>query len=266
MESVRTGPRTPRDWAGTRGSPCLDYGGLHRGLRKGLVTGMDVIYLYDGWQVLEEREWDSTDSKWEPRRQYVEGGTYIDEHLIFDKDTDNDGDCTDAGGSERYFYCQQANWNVVAVTDSSGDTVEKIDYDPYGEATVTVQPGKTASGNPYLFQGRRWDDEVSLYYFRNRVLSPVLGRFLQRDAIGHRDSLNIYHFERCQPTRSIDPLGYVTYTIVVDITLDNKVIMKYKAQMGYDCEARSCTNSPIGLGWFWPNGSPWIPILSRFII
>jgi len=114
------------------------YDGLNRRVKKDLAAGTDVIYLYDGWQVLEEREWDSADSRWEPRRQYVEGGTYIDEHLIFDKDTDDDGDCTDAGGSERYFYCQQANWNVVAVTDSNGDTVEKVKYDPYGEATVTV--------------------------------------------------------------------------------------------------------------------------------
>ena len=56
------------------------------------------------------------------------GGTYIDEVLVFDKDTDDDGDCTDAGGSSRYFYAQQANWNVVAVTDSSGDTVELLRY------------------------------------------------------------------------------------------------------------------------------------------
>jgi len=84
------------------------YDGLNRRVKKDLATGTDLIYLYDGWQVLEEREWDSTDSKWEPRRQYVEGGTYIDEHLIFDKDTDNDGSCVDAGGSERFFYAQQA--------------------------------------------------------------------------------------------------------------------------------------------------------------
>ena len=64
-----------------------------------------IIHPYHAWQVLEEREGDSNgegaeDDKWEPRRQYAEGGIYIDEHLIFDRDTDADGDCTDAGGSE----------------------------------------------------------------------------------------------------------------------------------------------------------------------
>jgi len=87
------------------------YDGLNRRVKKDLASGTDVMYLYDGWQVLEEREYDAGDTAWEPRRQFVEGGTYIDEHLIFDKDTDGDGDCTDAGGSSRYFHAQQANWN-----------------------------------------------------------------------------------------------------------------------------------------------------------
>ena len=107
------------------------------------------------------------------RREYVYGGTYIDEPLIFDKDTDSDGDCTDAGGSSRYFYCQQANWNVVAVAAPDATVVEKVKYDPYGQATVTVQQNQNASGNPYLFQGRRWDSEIGLYYFRNGLTRPV---------------------------------------------------------------------------------------------
>jgi RHS repeat-associated protein len=145
-----------------------------------------VVYLYDGWQVVEERELDG--ATWEARRQFVYGGVYIDEPLIFDKDTDADGDCVDAGGSSRYFYAQQANFNVVAVTSGDGTVVEKMVYTPYGEAVVTVQGGQSASGNPYLFQGRRWDDEADLYYFRNRSLNPRLGRFIQRDPIRYVDS------------------------------------------------------------------------------
>jgi len=34
---------------------------------------------------LEERKYDTTDSGGEPRRQYGEGGAYIDEHLFFDR-------------------------------------------------------------------------------------------------------------------------------------------------------------------------------------
>ena len=166
------------------------YDGLNRRVKKDLAADTDVYCLYDGWQVLEEREYDSGDTQWEPRRQYVYGGLYIDEPLIFDKDTDGDGVCDDA----RYFYCKQANWNVVAVTGSDGTVVEKIEYDPYGESTVTVQSGQSASGNPYLFQGRRWDIETSLYYFRNRMMDPVLGRFIQRDPFGYSNGLSLYEY------------------------------------------------------------------------
>lgn len=196
------------------------YDGKNRRVKKDLASGTDVLYINHGWQELEEREWDTNgegteDDKWEPRRQYVYGPTYVDEVLIFDKDTDSDGDCTDGEGSSRYFYAQQANWNVVAVTDSSGDTAERIKYDPYGEATVSVQPGHSSTGNPYLFQSRRWDSEVSLYYFRNRVMSPVLGRFLQRDPHVYADQISLYEYAGSSPCVSIDPLGeyWITFEL-----------------------------------------------------
>jgi len=84
------------------------------------------------------------------------------------------------GGSTRYLYAQQANFNVVALTASDGTVIERVKYDPYGEATVTVEQGQSASGNPYLFTGRQWDPESDLYYFRNRYYSPRLGGWAAR--------------------------------------------------------------------------------------
>jgi len=179
------------------------YDGLNRRVKKDLASGTDVMYLYDGWQVLEEREYDAGDTAWEPRRQFVEGGTYIDEHLIFDKDTDDDDVCDDA----RYFYCQQANWNVVAVADSAGDPAELIAYDPYGTPTVEVQDGHSSTGNPYLFQGRRWDPETGLYYFRNRVYDPTLGRFLQRNKLAYYEAASPNEFAAGNVVTYVDPLG-----------------------------------------------------------
>ncbi|HET6456058.1 MAG TPA: RHS repeat-associated core domain-containing protein, partial [Armatimonadota bacterium] len=178
------------------------YDGLNRRVKKDLTSGTDVIYLYDGWRCIEEREDDG--GAWEARRQYVYGGTYIDEPLIFDKDTDGDGDCTDAGGSSRFFYCQQANFNVVALAESDGDVVEKIKYDPYGEYTFILD-GST--GNTLLFQGQRYDAESGLYYFRNRYLSPVLGSFLQRDPHEYGDGMHLYLFAHDAPVGRRDPLG-----------------------------------------------------------
>ena len=82
------------------------YDGLNRRTKKDLAAGTDIVYLYDGWRCIEERELDG--ETWEARRQTVHGGRYIDEVLIFDKDTDSDGDCTeeDGAGSKRYLYCE----------------------------------------------------------------------------------------------------------------------------------------------------------------
>ena len=141
--------------------------------------------------------------------------------MIFDKDTDDDGVCDDT----RYYYCQQANYNVVALTDDTGTVVEKIEYDPYGEYTLILD-GST--GNPYLFQGRRWDSEADLYYFRNRSYSPRLGRFMQRDPLyggtyscqsgeaiqtvrtlvpEQKNADSLYEYVRSQPVAARDPYG-----------------------------------------------------------
>ncbi len=72
------------------------------------------------------------------------------------------------------------------------------------------EDGHSATGNPYLFQGRRWDSEVSLYYFRHRAYSPVLGRFLQRDPAGHvKTEKNLYVYSGSRPTFNVDPFGLV---------------------------------------------------------
>ncbi|WP_418202202.1 RHS repeat-associated core domain-containing protein [Anaerohalosphaera lusitana] len=45
----------------------------------------------------------------------------------------------------------------------------------------------TAFANPYMYTGRRYDPETGLYYYRARMYSPTLGRFLQPDLIGYAD-------------------------------------------------------------------------------
>jgi len=203
------------------------YDGLNRRVKKDLTSGTDVIYLYDGWQCIEEREDDG--GTWEARRQYVYGGRYIDEPLIFDKDYDSDGICTDfnyggSRGAHRYYYAQQVNYNVTAMVVDDGDGsvtfIEWAEYDPYGAATVTIADGQSATGNPYLFQGRRWEEEAGLYYFRNRWYSAELGRFLQRDPAGYVDGMGLYRAVRDNPISLTDPSGALSH-------IDRKILAIY---------------------------------------
>ena len=38
---------------------------------------------------------------------------------------------------------------------------------------------------------------------------PRLGRFMQRDPIGYRDGMSVYHYQRLQPITHADPSGKV---------------------------------------------------------
>ncbi|HPD46834.1 MAG TPA: RHS repeat-associated core domain-containing protein [Anaerohalosphaeraceae bacterium] len=89
--------------------------------------------------------------------------------------------------------------------------VERYVYDVFGAVNVYDGSGtpldESAYGNPYMFTGRRYDDETGLYYYRARMYAPDLGRFLQPDPIGYDDGMNMYTYVGNNPTSFVDPFG-----------------------------------------------------------
>ncbi|MBS3764594.1 MAG: hypothetical protein KGZ25_14950, partial [Planctomycetes bacterium] len=146
-------------------------------------------YAYDGWQVVEEHinrgkavsgkgKGNGRRGRRETIRTYTYGN-YIDEPITM----------TTSRGNRTYYYHTNNLYNVRAMTDERGKVRERYRYSAYGEATILDPDGnerpESALGNPYMFQGRRLDPESALYYFRNRMMSSELGRFLQRDPVGY---------------------------------------------------------------------------------
>ena len=113
--------------------------------------------------------------------------------IVFDA---GDGIVFDAGdgivsmqrGGVDYYYVEDDLGNIMAMTDANGAAVERYEYADFGAVQFFNGAGQSIPastiGNPYVFTGRRFDAETSLYNFRTRYLDPNMGRFTTRDTIG----------------------------------------------------------------------------------
>ncbi|NJL27793.1 MAG: hypothetical protein HC897_07795 [Thermoanaerobaculia bacterium] len=61
--------------------------------------------------------------------------------------------------------------------------------------------------NRLTFQGRPYDAETGLFYFRNRYYDPELGRFITPDPLGYVDGPSVYAFAGYSPFNYGDPYG-----------------------------------------------------------
>jgi len=188
---------TPPNW---NEKAAYVYDGLNRRVKKDLDSGTDILYIYDGWQCIEERNAASPSTV---LRQYAYGGQYIDEIVC---------KIEDPGGTPgKLFYLHDCNYNVVALTNTSAAVQERYNYEPYGGLTIAEADydviSATTQNNSLTFQGQRYDAESGLYYFRNRYLSPVIGRFLQRDPDEYADGMSLYSFVHDAPVGRRDPQG-----------------------------------------------------------
>jgi len=149
------------------------YDYLGRLVKRSVVSGMTSKYVYDGDQIIAE--YDGSNNL---VRKFVYGAG-IDEPVmtvVRSQETE-----------DRYYYHYDGLGSVIALSDSSKNIVEKYSYDVFGTPTIrdaqNAVLSTSAYGNPYMFTGRQYDAQSSLYYYRARFYSPVLGRFLQPDPV-----------------------------------------------------------------------------------
>ena len=69
--------------------------------------------------------------------QYVWGLRYANDLVLRDRATGGSGNLGESGSglNERLYALQDANWNVVALVDTSGVIQERFTYTAYGAAT-----------------------------------------------------------------------------------------------------------------------------------
>jgi RHS repeat-associated protein len=140
---------------------------------------------YDGQHLAVE-----LDSSNAVLRRYVYGPGVDEPILVYENDN---------LGTPRWLHADERG-SIVAVSDSNGDASTINSFDEYGI------PGAYNYGR-FQYTGQAWLPEIGMYYYRARMYSPTLGRFLQTDPIGFAGGMNLYGYVLNDPINFTDPLG-----------------------------------------------------------
>ncbi|MCP4369461.1 MAG: RHS repeat-associated core domain-containing protein, partial [Deltaproteobacteria bacterium] len=108
-----------------------------------------------------------------------------------------------------HYYLYDGNGNVGQLVESvNGDVVAHYEYDAFGK--VSVAKGTQTVNNPYQFSTKYSDGETGLVYYGYRYYDPETGRWLSRDAIEEKDTLNLYLYSLNDAINGYDLLGLYT--------------------------------------------------------
>jgi RHS repeat-associated protein len=150
------------------------------------VNGVETNLLYDGQNLVGEY-----DGAGRLTRRYV-FGPGVDAPLV-----QYEGAATN---TKSWLYANQQG-SVVALANATGATTASQGYGPFGET-------EGIPGSRFGYTGQQYLAALGLYYYKARMYSPGLGRFLQTDPVGYADDLNWYAYVGNNPVNFTDPTGH----------------------------------------------------------
>ncbi|MBO5462641.1 MAG: RHS repeat-associated core domain-containing protein [Clostridia bacterium] len=129
------------------------------------VNGVKTNYYLNGTDIIEQTDGTNTLHFYYDNTGEITGFTYND---------------------NQYFYIKNAQDDIVAIADNSGNVISEYAYDPWG-SVISVTGSNTEIGNlnPFRYRSYYYDSEINMYYLQSRYYDPEICRFINCDDVNY---------------------------------------------------------------------------------
>jgi len=119
----------------------------------------------------------------------------------------NQGNSIDPKNNQYYFHSDHLGSSSL-ITDILGNTVQHLEYIPFGEVFIDERAATSTWSTPYKFNAKELDEETGLYYYGARYYDPRSSVWISKDPLAEKYP-NVGSYVYCvnNPVKFIDPDG-----------------------------------------------------------
>jgi len=144
------------------------------------------------------------------------------------------------GSGNRSWLVADERGSVIATTDASGNATAINSYEEYGI------PNSAGTGR-FRYTGQVYLPQLGMYYYKARMYSTTLGRFMQTDPAGYAAGMNWYAYVGNNPINAADPFGLYPVCRYVSVTVGDSKSPNPPSLVCYD----NGQDVPSAVSAFW---------------